>query len=110
MACNPTVCASWSAFLEQPQLRLALTVAPLERGLLLTDPPLAVILEAQLYGERVRQSRQRVRSRLDPETILRDLTDLSPGAPVVHEDTVSAAMPGWSVWKWRRDRWRVRGS
>jgi transcription-repair coupling factor (superfamily II helicase) len=82
---QPVVCPDWNAFLHQPELRLALTVAPLERGLVLTDPPLAVIAEAQLYGERVRQSRQRVRSR-DPETLLRDLTDLSPGAPVVHEE------------------------
>jgi transcription-repair coupling factor (superfamily II helicase) len=50
----------------------------------LTEPPLAIIAESQLYGERVRQVRRRVQSR-DPETIIRDLTDLSLGAPVVHE-------------------------
>ena len=64
--------------------KLALTVAPLDQGLLLTDPPLAIIAEPQLYGDRARQTRRRVASR-DPETIIRNLTDLSLGAPIVHE-------------------------
>ena len=63
---------------------VALTVAPLDQGLLLTDPPLAIIAEPQLYGDRARQTRRRVASR-DPETIIRTLTDLSLGAPIVHE-------------------------
>lgn len=81
---RPVLCSGWAEFLARDDAPLALTVAPLEQGLWLTDPPLAVIAEAQLYGERVRQVRRRVQSR-DPETIIRDLTDLSVGAPVVHE-------------------------
>ncbi len=81
---QPIVCSGWAEFLARDEVRLGLTVAPLEQGLLLTEPPLAIITEAQLYGERARQTRRRTPSR-DPETILRDLTDLSPGAPVVHE-------------------------
>lgn len=81
---QPVVCSGWAEFLARDEVRLGLTVAPLEQGLLLTEPPLAIITEAQLYGERARQTRRRTPSR-DPETILRDLTDLSPGAPVVHE-------------------------
>lgn len=81
---RPTVCDGWADFLARDELRLALTVAPLEQGLLLTEPPLALIAEAQLYGERVRQTRRRVSNR-DPDTIIRNLTDLNPGAPVVHE-------------------------
>jgi transcription-repair coupling factor (superfamily II helicase) len=81
---QPTVCETWTGFLAREELKLALTVAPLEQGLLLTDPPLAIIAEPQLYGDRVRQTRRRTPSR-DPETILRNLTDLSLGAPIVHE-------------------------
>jgi transcription-repair coupling factor (superfamily II helicase) len=81
---QPTVCETWARFLAREDLKLALTVAPLEQGLLLTDPPLAIIAEPQLYGDRVRQTRRRTPSR-DPETILRNLTDLSLGAPIVHE-------------------------
>ena len=79
------VCESWTEFLAREDLRLALTVAPLEQGLLLTDPPLAIIAEPQLYGERVRQVRRRGSNR-DPDAIIRNLTDLNPGTPVVHEE------------------------
>jgi transcription-repair coupling factor (superfamily II helicase) len=81
---RPVVCSGWTEFLAREEIPLALTVAPLEQGLLLTEPPLAIIAEPQLYGERAQQVRRRVQSR-DPETIIRDLTDLSLGAPVVHE-------------------------
>jgi len=76
---------SWSAFLAA-DARLALTVAPDIEGLTLTTvPPIAVISEAQLFGPRARQERRRKRA-VDPEAILRDLQDLNPGAPVVHEE------------------------
>ena len=81
---RPAVCQNWAEFLARADLKLALTIAPLDQGLLLTDPPLAIIAEPQLYGDRARQSRRRVASR-DPETIIRNLTDLSLGAPIVHE-------------------------
>jgi transcription-repair coupling factor (superfamily II helicase) len=65
---------------------LALTVAPDLEGLTLTQPPIAVVSEAQLFGARARQERRRKRAAADPEAILRDLQDLNPGAPVVHEE------------------------
>ena len=65
---------------------LALTVAPDLEGLTLLEPPIAVVSEAQLFGARARQERRRKRAATDPEAILRDLQDLNPGAPVVHEE------------------------
>jgi len=47
---------------------------------------LAVIAEEQLFGDRARQERRRRRADRDPERIVRDLADLRPGAPVVHEE------------------------
>jgi len=82
---QPVVCKNWAEFLAREELRLALAVAPLEQGLLLTDPPLAIIAEPQLYGERARQTRRRAQSR-DPDVIIRNLSDLNPGAPIVHEE------------------------
>ncbi|HRY14890.1 MAG: transcription-repair coupling factor [Candidatus Competibacteraceae bacterium] len=82
---QPVMCADWTEFLAREEARLALTVAPLEQGLVLTEPPLAIIAESQLYGERVRQARRRVQSR-DPDAIIRNLNDLSMGAPIVHEE------------------------
>jgi transcription-repair coupling factor (superfamily II helicase) len=75
---------SWDAFTEDTA-RLALTVAPDLTGLTLTRPPVAVIAEAQLFGPRAPVERRRKRVS-DPEAILRDLQDLNPGSPVVHEE------------------------
>ncbi|MEJ2643660.1 MAG: transcription-repair coupling factor [Gammaproteobacteria bacterium] len=81
---QPRPVEGWQAFLDGDQA-LALTVGPLEQGLWLDEPSVAVVTETQLFGERVKQARRRKPSR-DPEAIIRDLTDLSIGAPVVHED------------------------
>ena len=74
----------WAAF-AAGTARLALTVAPDLEGLTLTAPPIALITEAQLFGARAHQER-RARRATDPQAILRDLQDLNPGAPVVHEE------------------------
>lgn len=73
----------WDAFLAGGTDGIA--VAPLEAGLELPDAGISVVAEVQLLGERVRQRRRR-RADRDPEAIIRDLTDLTPGAPVVHEE------------------------
>ncbi len=82
---RPEVSADWAAFRSGNQ-RFAITVAPLEDGFALKVPALTVLTERQLYGERVSQSRRRKRAGRDPETIIRDLGELSIGAPIVHED------------------------
>ena len=75
----------WQDFLEV-SARLGITVAPLEEGAWLRDPPVAIVTEAQLFGERAIQRRRRRRSNRDSEALVRDLAELAPGAPVVHED------------------------
>jgi transcription-repair coupling factor (superfamily II helicase) len=79
---RPAVLSGWAEFLASAET-LALTVAPLENGIVLVDPPLAVISESQLFGERAHQRRLR-RRRQDAGAIVRDLAELQPGAPVVH--------------------------
>jgi transcription-repair coupling factor (superfamily II helicase) len=79
-----SVVESWDAF-AAGTARLALTVAPDLTGLTLTAPPVAVVAEAQLFGPRAPVERRRKRVS-DPEAILRDLQDLNPGSPVVHEE------------------------
>ena len=78
------LCGDWAEFMGNEQLRLAVTVAPLQQGLLVQTPPLAIISEAQLYGERV-QTTQRRSPQRDMQSMVRDLTDLTVGAPLVHE-------------------------
>ncbi|MBI5462870.1 MAG: transcription-repair coupling factor [Gammaproteobacteria bacterium] len=81
---QPSTCESWAEFVGT-DMPLALGIAPLEQGLLLRDRGLAVITETQLLGQRTHQRARRKAVR-DPETLIRDLADLAPGAPVVHED------------------------
>jgi transcription-repair coupling factor (superfamily II helicase) len=64
---------------------LGLSVLPVEEGFVIPGE-LALITESQLFGGRTRPKAQRAVSERDPEAIIRNLTDLSPGAPVVHED------------------------
>ena len=81
----PRAVSSWQDFIQH-QEPLALITAPLEQGLLLeTDQPLAIITETQLFGVHAAQ-RRRQKPRRDPDAIIRNLTDLGIGAPVVHED------------------------
>ncbi|MGH8146011.1 MAG: CarD family transcriptional regulator, partial [Rhodanobacteraceae bacterium] len=71
----------------QPLPDFAVLVAPLERGFTLTQPALTVLTEREIAGERARTERQRRRvAERDPEAILRDLTELEIGAPIVHVD------------------------
>jgi transcription-repair coupling factor (superfamily II helicase) len=78
------VVSGWQAFLDDG-VPAGLTVAPLEQGLLINDPAIAIITETSLFGEHARQSRRR-RPERDPASIIRNLTDLEVGAPVVHEE------------------------
>jgi transcription-repair coupling factor (superfamily II helicase) len=80
-----TAVPDWASF-AAGDARLALTVAPDVGGLLLQTPRIAVLSESQLFGARASQERRRRRSAADPQAILRDLTDLNPGSPVVHEE------------------------
>jgi transcription-repair coupling factor (superfamily II helicase) len=66
--------------------RYAITVAALEAGFALTDPALCILTERELFPERASQPRRRRRAARDPDTIVRDLTEIAVGAPIVHED------------------------
>ncbi|MFQ5645151.1 MAG: transcription-repair coupling factor, partial [Thiogranum sp.] len=84
-AIHPRVLEDWNAFRDSDE-KLAITVAPMEQGAwLATDPALIIITEPKLFGERALQQRRR-RPKRDADVIIRNLTDLNVGAPVVHED------------------------
>ncbi len=88
---QPQAVDGWRAFADGG-MALGITVAPLEQPLLLPDAlpdadgDLVVITETQLYGERVRQERRRKQRARDGEAVVRNLTELHEGAPVVHEE------------------------
>jgi transcription-repair coupling factor (superfamily II helicase) len=81
----PRDVGGWDDFLHGAT-KLGLGVADLEKGLLLDEPRLAIVTEAQLYGERAAQRRRRGRAEREPEAIIRSLAELKIGDPVVHED------------------------
>ena len=67
--------------------KFAIAIAGLEQGFALKKPAITVLTERELYGERVRTERKRRRGAArDPDAIIRDLTELTIGAPIVHVD------------------------
>ncbi len=64
----------------------ALTVAPLAAGFQLPSRQLAVLTETELLALGAAQRRQRKQERAsDVENLIRDLSELKPGDPVVHQ-------------------------
>ncbi|MFT3805305.1 transcription-repair coupling factor [Arenimonas sp.] len=82
---HPQGLRGWSDFVAD-DARFAIGVAPFEDGFALSAPALTVLTERQLFPDRSDQSRRRKRVARDPEQILRDLSEISIGAPIVHED------------------------
>lgn len=65
---------------------IGLLIGPLSQGFVLEDK-LAIICEGDLLGGRVIQRRRREKSKsLSPDTLIRNLAELSIGQPVVHLD------------------------
>jgi len=82
---KPVVAVDFAAFAAGSD-RFAIAVAPLADGFALDDPRIAVLTERQLFPERATQAHRRKRTGREPEAIIRDLGELTEGAPIVHED------------------------
>ncbi len=85
-AIHPHEVSDWNQFLQRSD-PLSILVAPLEHGLLLSEPPIAVITEPQLFGEQVLQRRRRSRKGgVTADAVIHHLSELKIGNPVVHLD------------------------
>lgn len=82
---RPVLCRDWDDFMAR-DMRFGLTVAPLEQGAVLERPDIVLLSETQLFGERAQQRRLRRKRRQLTDTVVSNLTELSVGAPVVHEE------------------------
>ncbi|MGE8332285.1 MAG: CarD family transcriptional regulator, partial [Pseudomonas putida] len=83
---RPHTVDGWADFITGSE-RLAITIAPLDDGLLLDDPGLALVAESPLFGQRVMQRRRRdKRGETANDAVIKNLTELREGAPVVHID------------------------
>jgi len=76
-------CGGWHDYLADNR-RYCVALGPMQDGLKLPDGSL-IIAEAQIFGLRAEVSRRRKPVR-DPETLLKDLSELSIGSPVVHAE------------------------
>ena len=80
---RPRAFDSWQDFLAA-DAKVGIAVAALYDGAEIDEPRLSLLTEGQLFGERAAQRRRR-RASTDQEAVIRNLTELRPGAPVVHE-------------------------
>ena len=83
---QPAVYSSWQEYRAEGKCPLAMLVAPLEEGIELTQPPLSLITESQLYGHQVQQKRRRKKESESADLVVKNLTELKIAAPVVHLD------------------------
>ena len=83
-ALQPEPVTNWHDFIDR-HVSFGVTVAPIDRGLYAGPGAPTLVCESQLFGQRVAQRRRRTtRSETDTDAIIRDLTELQVGLPVVH--------------------------
>ena len=82
---TPVVVDSWAEFLQEEHT-LAISIGPIDDGLLLQQENISIITESNLFGAKAKQKRRRRRQIRDAESLIKNLSDLSEGSPVVHED------------------------
>jgi len=73
----PTPIADWREFIDKQPV-IGLTIAPLEHGLLSDTPPLTLVPEGLLHGEKARQ-RRRLGAAREIENLIADLSELTSG-------------------------------
>ncbi|KTD66168.1 transcription-repair coupling factor [Legionella spiritensis] len=81
---HPKIQPSWQAFLNDIDSVFNITTGPLIYGCELIEQQLAIIVEAQLFGEQAVPQRRSSQKTIDPNLIIRDLAELRIDAPVVH--------------------------
>lgn len=79
----PVVFATWTAFIDSA-VPFGIAVTPLSRGIKLVDPEIVFLTEFELFGELIRSRRAKEVKAVDPATLIRNLTELQVGDPVVH--------------------------
>jgi transcription-repair coupling factor (superfamily II helicase) len=77
---------NWQTFLAG-DISPAVLVAPMDHGVWLENPALAIITESLLSGEKIQQRRRRrLTATRDLENIVNNLNELTIGSPVVHQE------------------------
>jgi len=80
----PAVCQDYAEFLGSKE-KFLLAVCTLHGGFVLPDEQLAIVTESELYAAQPRSLAARAAKKINVEGMLRDLSELKVGDPVVHE-------------------------
>jgi transcription-repair coupling factor (superfamily II helicase) len=77
-------CEDYAGFLKSRK-KFMLGIGPLQNGFMLPDQKLALVTESELYASQPRNRAARIAKKSNVEGMLRDLSELKVGDPVVHE-------------------------
>jgi transcription-repair coupling factor (superfamily II helicase) len=81
---TPALCEDYAAFLASKE-KFMLATALVQNGFILSADRLAIVTETELYAAQPRSRIARAAKKSNVEGMLRDLSELKPGDPVVHE-------------------------
>ncbi len=81
---KPAIVGDWAEFVRG-DASPALAVGPLHGGFVWPEGGIALVTEAELYADVVRSAAKREARRTNVEAMLRDLSEVRIGDPVVHE-------------------------
>ncbi|WP_339615481.1 transcription-repair coupling factor [uncultured Gilvimarinus sp.] len=82
---KPATIDQWQTFADGDE-RIGITIGAIDQGLVIADGAIALVAESQLFGERIQQARRRRQGQDNAENVVKNLTELKVGAPVVHID------------------------
>ncbi len=80
---KPKTFEHWSAFLKE-DADIGIITAAIDHGVEINEINVSIITESQLFGEQVKTRKTYKQKTLDPNLMIRNLTELSIGAPIVH--------------------------
>jgi len=80
---NPIIHNSWDEF-KKHNAQINLLIGPLVTGVVLSHAQITILTETELFGEQSIPQRRTTKKIVDPDLIIRDLSELRLGAPVVH--------------------------
>ncbi len=83
IAITPEPMDTFQAFVQSEE-KYGICIGPLAQGVELPEDNIAIISETELFGEQVLQQRRCKGKTTDPDAVIKNLTELHIGDPIVH--------------------------
>jgi transcription-repair coupling factor (superfamily II helicase) len=80
---HPHVLPSWQAFLDDTVM-IGMTIGDLSTGAEILDSGITIIVESQLFGQSRVPQRRSTQKSIDPDLLIRSLSEIQVDTPVVH--------------------------